>query len=71
MFLLDDILNAESELRETSYKFVSDNGLESEEEEKPKTKTPTLGDIFGANVKHSIVQSSSHQEFQAEIVDSL
>lgn len=31
----------------------------------------TFGSVFEANVEHGIVKSTSHEKFEAEVVDSL
>ncbi len=31
----------------------------------------TLGNVFVANVEHGIVESTAHEEFEAEVVDTL
>ena len=65
MFLGNDVLNPETKLGKTLY------GMMSKEPSPLQWRKHTFSHVLQSNVQHGIVKSSTHQEFQTEIVDPL
>jgi hypothetical protein len=63
--LINNVLKSETKFRETSYKFISSEITPTEFFEH------TFGDIFKTNIEHSIVESTAHEKFEGEVVNSL
>lgn len=65
MLLSDNVLDAEAELVQTTFKMlatISKFCLQA---------SLTLGGVLETHVQHSIVESAAHEEFETEVVDAL